>query len=64
MVLLFANMMQIFLLQLNFVIVATSVKQAICFKQACILFLKKAIALKLAYIKQAPGLSKHILIIL
>ena len=41
---------------------AISIKQVICFKQACILFMKKAIVLKLTFIMQAPGLCKHILI--
>ena len=44
-------------------VVATSIKQATRFQQAYILFLKKAIAWKFTCIKQAPGLSKHILII-
>ena len=46
------------------VLVATSIKQATCIKQVCIHFMKKSNTLKLTYIKQAPVLSKHILIIL
>ena len=45
------------------VLVATSIKQAICIKQACTQFPKKANTLKCTCIKQAPVLSKHILFI-
>ena len=47
------------------VIVATSIKQATCIKQAWLQFPKKANLLKFTYtcIKQAPVLSKHIWII-
>ena len=44
-------------------LVATSIKQATCIKQACIHSPKKANALNCTCIKQAPVLSKHILII-
>ena len=42
---------------------ATSIKQATCIKQACIQFPKQAIALKGTCIKQAPVLSKQIMIV-
>ena len=45
------------------VLVASSLKQATCIKQACILFSKWANALKCTCIKQAPILRKQILII-
>ena len=41
---------------------ATGVKQAICVKQICLHFPKKANALKCTFIKQAPVLSKRILL--
>ena len=40
----------------------TSIMQAICIKQACIQFPKQANTLKCTFIKQAPVLSKQILI--
>ena len=46
------------------VLVATSIKQATCIKQAGIQFSKQADTLKCTCIKQAPVLSKRILIIL
>ena len=45
------------------VLVATSIKQATCIKQACIQIPKQANTLKCTCIKQAPVLSKHILIV-
>ena len=42
------------------VLMATSIKQAICIKQACIQFQQKANTLKSTYIKEALVLSKHI----
>ena len=45
------------------VLVATSIKQATCIKQACIHVPKKENTLKCTCIKQAPVLSKHILIV-
>ena len=42
------------------VLVATSIKQATCIKQACIQFPKQANTLKCTCIKQAPVLSKQI----
>ena len=45
------------------VLVATSIKQATCIKQACVQFPKQANTLKCTCIKQAPVLSKQILII-
>ena len=45
------------------VIVATSIEQATCIKQACIQVPKQANTLKCTCIKQAPVLSKQILII-
>ena len=45
------------------VLVATSIKQATCIKQACIQIPKQANALKCTCIKQAPVLSKQILIV-
>ena len=45
------------------VLVATSVKQVACIKQACIHFPKKANTSKCTCIYQTPVLSKHILII-
>ena len=45
------------------VLLATSIKQATCIKQACIQFPKEANTLKCTCIKQAPVLSKQILII-
>ena len=53
-----------FAIKVKPVLVATSVKQAACIKQACIQFPKKANTLKCTCIKQAPVLSKQILIIL
>ena len=44
------------------VLVATSIKKATCIKQACIHFPKKANTLKCTCIKQAPALSKQVLI--
>ena len=44
------------------VLVATSIKQATCIKQACIRFPKQAKTLKCAFLKQAPVLSKQIFI--
>ena len=43
------------------VLVATSIKQATCIKQACIQFPKQTDTLKCTCIKQAPVLSKQIL---
>ena len=45
------------------VLVATSIKQATCIKQACIQFSKQANTLKCFSIKQAPVLSKQIFIV-
>ena len=45
------------------VLVATSIKQATCIKQACIEFPKQANTLRCTCIKQAPVLSKQILIV-
>ena len=45
------------------VLVATSIKQATCIKQACIQFPKQANTLKCTCIKQAPVLSKQIFIV-
>ena len=45
------------------VFVATSIKQATCIKQASVQFPKQANTLKCTYIKQAPVLSKQILIV-
>ena len=45
------------------VLVATSIKQATCIKQACVQFPKQANTLKCTCIKQAPVLSKQILIV-
>ena len=45
------------------VLVATSVKQATCIKQAFVQFLKQADTLECTCIKQAPVLSKQVLII-
>ena len=45
------------------VLVATSIKQATCIKQACIQIPKQANTLKCIFIKQAPVLSKQILIV-
>ena len=43
---------------------STSIKQATCIKQASVLFPKVANAFKCTYLRQAPILRKHILIIL
>ena len=45
------------------VLVATSIKQATCIKQACNQIPKQASTLKCTCIKQAPVLSKQILIV-
>ena len=45
------------------VLVATSNKQATCIKQTSVQFPKRANTLKCTCIKQAPVLSKHILIV-
>ena len=45
------------------VLVATSIKQATCIKQACFQFPKQEDSLKCTCIKQAPVLSKQILIV-
>ena len=45
------------------VLVTTSIKQATCIKKGCIQFPKKANKLKFTCIKQAPVLSKQILIV-
>ena len=45
------------------VLVATSIKQATCIKQACIQIPKQASTLKCTCIKQVPVLSKQILIV-
>ena len=44
------------------VLVVTFIKQATCNKQACIQFPKKTNTLKYTCVKQAPVLSRHILI--
>ena len=45
------------------VLVATSIKQATCIKQACVQFPEKANMLQHTCIMQAPVLSKHFFII-
>ena len=45
------------------VLVADSMKQTTCLKQACIQFPKQAKYIEMYLIKQAPVLSKQILII-
>ena len=45
------------------VLVATSIKQATCIKQACSQFPRQENTWKCTCIKQAPVLSKHILFI-